>query len=137
MSEAPDPGDHRNAVERAKAALDPLDLRPRIERYARQGYASIDPRYQVADVGLAGGESAGDGNFQLHLGGDLGQGKAFGHRVRERVLAAEAEEVVGGLLGAYLAGRREGERLQAWLRRQPAETLAALSRAPVVAAAPA
>jgi len=94
-------------------------------------------RYQVSDIGLAGGESAGDGNFQLHLGGDLGEGKAFGQRVRERVLAADAEGVVSGLLSAYLAGRRQDESMQRWLRRQPAETLAALSRPPVPAGVPA
>jgi sulfite reductase (ferredoxin) len=85
-------------------------------------------RYQVSDVGLAGGESAGDGNFQLHLGGDLGEARAFGQRVRSRVRADEAEGVVGHLLGAYLAKREDGESLQSWLRHQPAEQLAELTR---------
>ena len=84
-------------------------------------------RYQLADVGLAGGESAGDGNFQLHLGGDLGEGRAFGHRVRDRVLANDAEATVAGLLDAYLAGRAGGESLQSWLRRQPGDELAKLT----------
>src|SRR6266508_879093 len=43
MTQAPPLEDRRNAVERAKEELDPLDIRPRIERYARDGYASIDP----------------------------------------------------------------------------------------------
>ena len=43
MTQAPPLEDRRNAVERAKDELDPLDIRPRIERYAREGYASIDP----------------------------------------------------------------------------------------------
>jgi len=85
-------------------------------------------RYQVSDVGLAGGESAGDGNFQLHLGGDLGEARAFGQRVRSRVRADEAEGVVGHLLSSYLADREDGESLQSWLRHQPAEQLAELSR---------
>jgi sulfite reductase (ferredoxin) len=85
-------------------------------------------RYQISDVGLAGGESAGEGNFQLHLGGDLGEARAFGQRVRSRVLADEAEGVVGHLLSAYLAEREEGDSLQSWLRHQPAEQLAELSR---------
>jgi sulfite reductase beta subunit-like hemoprotein len=81
-------------------------------------------RYQLSDIGLAGGESAGEGNYQLHLGGGL----AFGHRVRERVPATETGAVVAGLVAGYLAGRETGESLQAWLRRQPPETLAAISK---------
>ncbi len=82
-------------------------------------------RYQLADIGLAGGESAGDGNYQLHLGGDLGEGRAFGHRVRDRVLADDIENVTERLLETYLAEREEDESLQSWLRRQPDQALAA------------
>ena len=78
-------------------------------------------RYQLADVGLAGGESAGEGNYQLHLGGDLGEGRAFGRRVRERVPAATINDTVAGLLDRYLAARTDGESFQSWLRRQPPE----------------
>jgi sulfite reductase (ferredoxin) len=85
-------------------------------------------RYQLSDIGLAGGESAGQGNYQLHLGGDLGEGLAFGHRVRERVPATTTGAVVTGLVAGYLAGRETGESLQSWLRRQPPETLAAISK---------
>ena len=85
-------------------------------------------RYQLSDIGLAGGESAGEGNYQLHLGGDLGEGLAFGHRVRERVPATDTGAVVRGLVAGYLAEREAGESLQVWLRRQPPETLAAISR---------
>jgi sulfite reductase (ferredoxin) len=84
-------------------------------------------RYQVSDIGLAGGESAGEGNYQLHLGGDLGQGKAFGRRIRERVLASDAPGTVVALLDAYQADRADGESLQAWLRRQPDDELAAVA----------
>jgi hypothetical protein len=38
--------------------------------------------------------------------------------------------VVRGLVAGYLAERQAGETLQTWLRRQPPETLAALSKAP-------
>ena len=86
-------------------------------------------RYQVSDIGLAGGESAGEGNYQLHLGGDVGEFKAFGRRIRERVLAGDAGDTVVALLAAYQAGRDGGESLQAWLRRQPDEDLAALAAA--------
>lgn len=82
-------------------------------------------RYQLADIGLAGGESAGEGNYQLHLGGDLGEGRAFGRRVRERVLADDAGPAVQRLVAAYLTDRFPGESLQAWLRREPDESLAA------------
>jgi sulfite reductase (ferredoxin) len=85
-------------------------------------------RYQVADLGLAGGESAGEGNYQLHLGGDLGEFKAFGQRVRERVLAGDSEAALTSILDAYLEGRHDGESLQAWLRRQTPETLASISK---------
>ena len=84
-------------------------------------------RYQVSDIGLAGGESAGEGNYQLHLGGDVGEFKAFGRRIRERVLAGDAGDTVVALLAAYQAGRQGGESLQAWLRRQPDEDLAAVA----------
>jgi sulfite reductase (ferredoxin) len=85
-------------------------------------------RYQLSDIGLAGGESAGEGNYQLHLGGDLGEGLAFGHRVRDRVPATDTTAVVQALVAAYLSNRTDGESVQSWLRRQPPETLAALSR---------
>jgi sulfite reductase (ferredoxin) len=85
-------------------------------------------RYQLSDIGLAGGESAGEGNYQLHLGGDLGEGLAFGHRVRDRVPATATGTVVRGLVAAYLAGRNQCESVHSWLRRQPPETLAELSR---------
>jgi hypothetical protein len=61
--------DRRNRNEQIQEALDPLDLRPRIDRYAREG-----------------------------------------------------------LVAGYLAGRDAGESLQAWLRRQPPGTLAAISK---------
>ena len=85
-------------------------------------------RYQLSDIGLAGGESAGEGNYQLHLGGDLGEGLAFGHRVRDRVPASDTGAVIRGLVAGYLAEREGGESVQSWLRRQPPETLATLSR---------
>ena len=68
------------------------------------------------------------GERQLHLGGDLGEGLAFGHRVRERVPATDTGAVVRGLVAGYLAEREPGETLQSWLRRQAPETLAAMSR---------
>ena len=86
-------------------------------------------RYQLSDIGFAGGESAGQGNYQLHLGGDLGVGKAFGRRIRERVLAEDAEEVAFRILDRFLATREPEESLQAWLRRQPDDALAAVARA--------
>ena len=89
-------------------------------------------RYQLSDIGLAGGESAGEGNYQLHLGGDLGEGLAFGQRIRERVPATDTGAVVRTLVTSYLEGRESGESLQAWLRRQPPETLAGLSKPAVV-----
>jgi sulfite reductase (ferredoxin) len=92
-------------------------------------------RYQLSDIGLAGGESAGEGNYQLHLGGDLGEGLTFGHRVRERVPATDTGAVVRGLVAGYLAERQAGETLQSWLRRQPPETLAAMSKPAVVGGA--
>ena len=39
----PETSDRRNPNERAKDALDPLDLRPRLDRYAREGFDAIDP----------------------------------------------------------------------------------------------
>ena len=67
-------------------------------------------RYQLSDIGLAGGESAGEGNYQLHLGGDLGEGLAFGHRVRERVPAADTGAVVRAWSPATWKGARPASR---------------------------
>ena len=36
--------------------------------------------------------------------------------------------MVRGLVAGYLAQRQAGETLQSWLRRQPPETLAAMSK---------
>ena len=77
-------------------------------------------RYQLSDIGLAGGESAGEGNYQLHLGGDLGEGLAFGHRVRERVPATDTGAVVRGLVAGYLAERQQA-RPHPGLRAKPPE----------------
>jgi hypothetical protein len=48
--------------------------------------------------------------------------------VRERVPASDTGAVIRGLVSGYLADREAGEPLQAWLRRQPPETLAAISK---------
>ena len=112
-------------VRELEAAFPGFDAKIRLNL---NGCPNSCARYQLSDIGLAGGESAGEGNYQLHLGGDLGEGLAFGHRVRERVPATETGSVVQGLVAGYLAGREDGESVQTWLRRQAPETLAAMSR---------
>jgi hypothetical protein len=47
--------DRRNRNEQIKEALDPLDLRPRIDRYAREGLASISKPEARDRAGVAGG----------------------------------------------------------------------------------
>ena len=62
--------DRRNRNEHIKEALDPLDLRPRIDRYAREGLASIDPddlNIRFRWWGLYTQRPASDGHFMLRI----------------------------------------------------------------------
>jgi sulfite reductase (ferredoxin) len=81
-----DPHHPRNAVERAKAELDPLDIRPRIERYARDGYASIDPddlKIRFRWWGLYTQRPEGSGYFMMRI------------RVAGGALTSEQLETIG------------------------------------------
>ena len=62
--------DRRNRNEQIKEALDPLDLRPRIDRYAREGLASVDPddlNIRFRWWGLYTQRPAEDGHFMLRI----------------------------------------------------------------------
>ena len=62
--------DRRNRNEQIKEALDLLDLRPRIDRYAREGLASIDPddlNIRFRWWGLYTQRPAEDGHFMLRI----------------------------------------------------------------------
>ncbi|HEV3495614.1 MAG TPA: nitrite/sulfite reductase, partial [Actinomycetes bacterium] len=80
--------DHRNRNEQIKEALDPLDLRPRIDRYAREGLASIDPddlNIRFRWWGLYTQRPAEDGHFMLRI------------RIPGGALTADQLEAIGRL----------------------------------------
>ncbi|WP_110183269.1 nitrite/sulfite reductase [Nocardioides solisilvae] len=80
-------------------------------------------RTQVADIGLKGQLVLDDdGNqvegFQVHLGGALGLGAAFGRKLRaHKVTSAELDDYVTHVVSAFLADRRDDETFAAWVAR--------------------
>jgi sulfite reductase (ferredoxin) len=80
-------------------------------------------RFQVADIGFMGSLiGASDGTkvdaYQVHLGGHLGEGPAFGRKVkRVKVPASELANYVERLLRRYLATRADGEPFHRWAAR--------------------
>ncbi len=86
-------------------------------------------RVQVADIGLKGQLVLdADGNqvegFQVHLGGALGTGAAFGRKVRGlKVTSEELPDYVERLLRRFGAGREPDESFAAWAARAGREEL--------------
>jgi ferredoxin-nitrite reductase len=88
---------------------------------------------QIADIGLRG-ETAhlADGTLveavDVGLGGSLGTDAAFVDFVAGAVPCDDMPAALAGLVGAYQAERRGGERFHQWVRRSPADHLRALLR---------
>ncbi len=87
----------------------------------------------VGDVGLQGTtlrERGPDGEklqgYDVYVRGGLGPEAAIGRPVLRRVPAEEAPLYVERLIGAYLSGRREGERFKAFAERHTDEELVAI-----------
>ncbi|MDA1036630.1 MAG: nitrite/sulfite reductase, partial [Chloroflexi bacterium] len=72
-------------------------------------------RHHIANIGLHGAATKGDGNqvpaYELFLAGNYGNADPvrFGHRVKAKVPAKRAPELVTAVLAHYQAERNEGE----------------------------
>ncbi|HEV3475616.1 MAG TPA: nitrite/sulfite reductase, partial [Actinomycetota bacterium] len=86
-------------------------------------------RYQLADIGLMGSLVPGDNGhrvdgFQIHLGGQLGDERRFGRKVKGvRVRAEELPDFLEFLIRVWLGERDEGETFSAWVNRLPESEL--------------
>ena len=81
-------------------------------------------QHHIADIGFHGAVIKGKGGqvpaYELFLGGDyqIGNGKVqMGTRIKARVPAKKAPEVLKGLLDNYQADREEGEKFPAYVQR--------------------
>lgn len=111
-------------------------------------------RYQTADIGLMGCQltetvhvTGPDGNqvphkrkieaFLVHLGGHLGEQRAFGRKARGvKVPASEAGPYIETLIRRWRARRRPGESFSAFVNRLDDRELAAFAAKPVFEQAP-
>jgi sulfite reductase beta subunit-like hemoprotein len=72
-------------------------------------------RHHIANIGLHGAATKGDGNqvpaYELFLAGNYGNADPvrFGHRIKAKVPAKRAPELVNAVLAHYQAERNEGE----------------------------
>jgi sulfite reductase (ferredoxin) len=86
-------------------------------------------RYQLADIGLMGSLVPGDDGkrvdgFQIHLGGQLGDQRRFGRKVKGvRVRAEALPNFLECLIRVWLGERDEGETFSGWVNRLPDEEL--------------
>jgi len=88
----------------------------------------------VSDIGLQGttARERGAANekieaYEIYLRGGLGADAAIGRPILRRVPSERAADVVERLVGAYLAGRSDGESFKAWAERTPDDDLIALA----------
>lgn len=88
----------------------------------------------IGDIGLQGTtlrERGPDGarlrGYEIYLRGGLGRHAAIGRAVVRRVPADEIHLAVERLVRAYLTGRRDGERMQAFFTRHSDEALIAIA----------
>jgi sulfite reductase beta subunit-like hemoprotein len=90
-------------------------------RISVTGCVNSCAQYQVCEVGLVGVKGVVHGEeadfFQIHLGGHLGPGAAFGRQLSKRVPVEEAKFYVERLARAFLARRAPGERFHEFLAR--------------------
>ena len=111
-------------------------------------------RYQTADIGLMGCQVSEtiytpdhDGNqvaskrkveaFLVHLGGHLGEGRAFGRKARGvKVLGSETGPYVEALVRRYRKQRNEDENFAAFIARLSDAELAEFASKPTLVGAP-
>jgi ferredoxin-nitrite reductase len=90
-------------------------------------------QHYVADIGLLGakverGEELLEG-YDLHVGGGAGPEQRIGRLVLPKLAAAELNEAVLALLGAWMRDRAAGESFQSFTARHDEAALAAMARA--------
>ncbi len=102
---------------------------PAFEQYVRinvTGCPNACGQHWIADIGLqgvrmevdvVGGAREEVDGFDLLIGGGLGAGAAFAHRVGLRLPATQVASALESLLRVYLATRDEGEGFRPWTRR--------------------
>jgi sulfite reductase (ferredoxin) len=97
-------------------------------------------RFQVADIGLMSAlQPRPDGTrsdaFLVHLGGTMGEGAAFGRKVKGvKIYAEDAADYVESLLRRYLQRRREDDTFTSFVNALSAEDLARFAAPPVTGA---
>ena len=80
-------------------------------------------RHHIANIGLHGAAAKGDGNqvpaYELFLAGNYGTKDPvrFGHRVKTKVPAKRAPELVNGVIEYYKANRNDGEKFNDFVDR--------------------
>jgi ferredoxin-nitrite reductase len=112
---------------------------PDVIRMHFSGCSASCAQPQIADIGFRGetahvgedGAAGGDGGgrivegVDIGLGGSLGLDAGFIDFVEGAKPVDEVPEALAGLVRAYLADRREGERFHEWCRRTPRTELRA------------
>ncbi len=96
-------------------------------RISVTGCVNSCAQYQIADIGLVGVKGQENGAevdfFQVHLGGHLGQGAAFGRKISKRVRVEETKFYIERVLRTYRSQRRAGELFYQFIARHDARAL--------------
>jgi sulfite reductase (ferredoxin) len=96
-------------------------------RISVTGCVNSCAQYQIADIGLVGvkGQEGGEevDYFQVHLGGHLGRGAAFGRKISKRVRVEETKFYIERVLRTYRSQRRAGEKFYQFIARHDAKAL--------------
>jgi len=80
-------------------------------------------RHHIANIGLHGAATKGDGNqvpaYELFLAGNYGNADdvRFGHRVKTKVPAKRVPEMITGVLSYYQSERSDGEKFNDFVDR--------------------
>lgn len=130
------------SVAETKVKLDEI-VRHLEERFGREaegiainvdGCPHACAQHWVADIGLQGStlreRDSGGGKleaYEIYLRGSLGEEASIGRPIVRRVPAAEAQEYVARLVGAYLAEREPDERFHDFAERHTDEELLAIA----------
>jgi sulfite reductase (ferredoxin) len=110
------------------------DLDPAV-RINVNGCPNACAQYQVADIGLQGALAKRGGEkvlgFQVHLGGRLGEDRAFGRRTAKPIPAEDVRFAIERVLTSFRDERLADERFGTWIDRQEQRRLEALVGAAV------
>ncbi|HEY3269243.1 MAG TPA: nitrite/sulfite reductase [Armatimonadota bacterium] len=107
--------------------LEARGIAPGAFRMHMNGCPNSCGQHHIADIGFMGGRVKLNGEtrecFDISVGGGVGEGRAFVHNVRRKVLAEDVPAVVANLLDAYAEHRGRGENLRTFLRRHSDEEI--------------